>query len=298
MTPSENVPAKSVSPLGIVVETSSQHLKSLRKYRLEVGRFTVPYAVAGREGPVLLAINGLQQSMVSWFSVLKYFTRHTNLCMVLLDLPGQGRAQIDSGPPEVSFEEHMAVLRAVATQVAPDDQIRLIGGSWGGVLSAAYAASFPEHVSKLVLGSFRTKPNATLLRILTKGQQLFEANRLDEVAALLIEGFGENLSESKKAQMRQQFTVISMDHLRHLYAQTFAFQACKDISEYVDLHAIRAETLIVNGANDPIVDLQDTREAASRIPNCRYRIIPDVGHFLHTEKPDVLDVYREFLNEP
>ena len=251
-------------------------------------------APSGQE-TTLLAINGLQQTMASWFPFLRYITRRSDLRMVLFDFPGQGRGRIDSGDPSVSLEEHLAVLHALAQEVAPGQKIYLIGGSWGGVLAAAYAARFPDQVSKLVLGSFRTNPNEELQKILAAGQKLFEEERLEEVAALLISSFGRHLSESLQEMLRQQFAVISMDHLRHLYAQTFYLQGCKDIAEYVNLGAIQADTLIVNGAKDPIVDPKDTEKAAARIPRCRFRILPDVGHFLHMEKPEVMDVYREFL---
>ncbi len=272
-----------------------QNLKLLQKHKLEVGRFSVPYAITGGNGTALFAINGAQQTMASWISLLKYFTKHSELRLVLMDFPGQGRAEINEGSPEVNLEEQLEVLRAVTEEVSPDEPFFLIGGSWGGVVAAGFSARYPDRVSKLILGSFSTSPNEAIQKVLSKGQELFEQNHLEEVANLLIDGFGGHLSGGKKDMLRQQFSVMSLDHLKNLYAQTFAMQNCKDISEYVDLGAIGAETLIVNGGRDPIIDSSNTKEAAARIPKASYRILDEVGHFLHVEAPEVLDLYGSFL---
>lgn len=267
----------------------------LHKHEMVVGRFTVPYAVTGDHGIPLVAVNGAQQTMASWISFRKHLASMPSLRLILLDFPGQGRAQINEGSDEVTIEEHIDVLSALVSKLAGGQKIYLVGGSWGGVVAAAYAARHPETVAKLILGSFGTRPNDELMKILKHGQKLFEEDRLDEVASLLIDGFGARLPEGIRSKLRQQFSVIPIRHIRHLYSQTIVFENCQDIAEYVDLGAIQAETLIVNGEKDPIVDRTDTEEAASRIPRCRIELLPDVGHFLHLERPEVLDVYSSFL---
>jgi len=69
----------------------------------------------------------------------------------------------------------------------------------------------------------------------------------------------------------------------------------RDVEDVVDLRNIKAKTLIVNGEYDNIIDLGDAALAALRIPNCEVEIIRGVGHFLHHEREDILNIYREFL---
>ena len=70
------------------------------------------------------------------------------------------------------------------------------------------------------------------------------------------------------------------------------------INEVVDLHSIKAQTLIINGAMDTVMDFEDVAIAAAQIPNCLVKIVPGVGHFLHNESEDVLSIYRDFLSIP
>ena len=80
-----------------------------------------------------------------------------------------------------------------------------------------------------------------------------------------------------------------------MYQQGQALLDYGDIGRLVDLSAIRARTLIVNGADDPIVDAGDGYEAARRIPHAEVRLLEGVGHFLHAEQPQIMDVFADFL---
>ena len=50
------------------------------------------------------------------------------------------------------------------------------------------------------------------------------------------------------------------------------------------------------GENDAIVDFDDVRFLASQIADSEVRVIKDVGHFLHLEREDLLEVYEEILS--
>jgi len=44
------------------------------------------------------------------------------------------------------------------------------------------------------------------------------------------------------------------------------------------------------------LDLEDMNIAATQIPDCETRVVAETGHFLHLERQDILDIYREFLS--
>lgn len=69
----------------------------------------------------------------------------------------------------------------------------------------------------------------------------------------------------------------------------------KSLSDIVNLQAIKAKTILLNGEKDTIIDLDDVKFLASQIPGCELRIIKGVGHFLHMESEKVLDIYEEIL---
>ena len=70
----------------------------------------------------------------------------------------------------------------------------------------------------------------------------------------------------------------------------------RQISNVVDLSKIKCKTILLNGEKDAIIDLRDVKFLASQIPNCQIRIIKGVGHFLHLEKKELLDIYADILN--
>jgi len=268
----------------------------LDKYTLTVGRFRIPVAVVGAGARCIVCVNGMQQTMATWRSFLHAFGRDPRYRVALFDFPTQGRAAIVSGPPETSLDEQVAVLDAVTSRVSPAEPIGLIGGSWGGVLSAALAAAKPAHVGALVLGSFRTSPNAWLREITERGQALVDRGDGDGLGALFVKAFGERMRPAGQQRMRDQFRRLTMEQLRQLHYSGELLLAHTDLAAVIDLTRISARTLIVNGGADPIVDTDNATAAALRIPRCEVRILPGVGHFLHIEEPEIMQIYREFFD--
>lgn len=271
----------------------------LVKQALVVGRFRIPYAATAERGSCLICVNGMQQTMAAWRAFIAASAElHRTHRIVLFDLPTQGRAETLSGPDEASLAEQVDILAAVVDAVRPGLPVSLIGGSWGGVVAAAYAAARPERVSRLILGSFRTRPNEWLRTLTRRGQALIDAGDLESLGTLFVEGFGEGMRPAGQDRLRDQFRRLTPHQLRQLYSTGEALLNHEDMSDVIDLTSIRAHTLIVNGAADPIVDADNAAAAAQRIRRCEVRLLPGIGHFLHMEEPSVVQIYREFLTRP
>jgi len=88
---------------------------------------------------------------------------------------------------------------------------------------------------------------------------------------------------------------MSQESIEAFYEHGLFVIAAGDIDEVVDVQNIQVETLLLNGANDPIIDLDDVRYLSQRMPNCVLRVIDNVGHFLHLENDSVLDIYSQSL---
>ena len=170
-----------------------------------------------------------------------------------------------------------------------------MGGSWGAVVAAAIAATHPWRVHQMLLGSFRTAANPVLLEMSRAARQYIEEGQAERLADLFVEGFGAGLSEAKKAQIRRQIGGLPREQAQHLHSLTLLCADGADIGRHVDLGRIRARTLILNGANDPIVDRENLEWAVRRIPDCVGYLVPGVGHFLHEECPALLATYEEFF---
>jgi len=263
---------------------------------ITVGRFLIPYRLFGQGSRILVCVNGAQQTMAAWRPVVTYFSKDYKL--LLFDFPGQGRAQIIFGSAVVTLDEQVEVLnRVLSAQNTPDKAI-VAGASWGGVVVAAFASRFPHLVDKIILASFGIRVNEKLVQAIREGQQLNGTATGEQVADVIIKYFGQHLNEAFKKRMHDQFKNIKKEHLENFHAHGQVLKTTKHINEVVDLRSIKAQTLIINGEMDTVMDFDDITLAAAQIANCVVKIVPGVGHFLHNESDDVLAIYRDFLSLP
>jgi pimeloyl-ACP methyl ester carboxylesterase len=237
---------------------------------VQTGRFQVPTAIAGDHGPLIVGVNGAQQTMGSWRALVKFFVPR-GWRVLLFDFPGQGRGRVIEGGPDVSLDEQVAITRAVIDSVSPGEPVNVIGGSWGAVVGAA-------------------------IDMAARGRRYIEEGDLAQLANLFVEGFGRGLPEARRQQIYRQIADLADDQAANLHALSFLFAEGSDISRHVDLRQITARTLIINGALDPIVDADNLAHAATLVPDCRALLVPQAGHFLHNELPALLAVYETFFS--
>ena len=266
----------------------------MAKEVVTVGGFEIPYAVYTQGPECLICVNGMQQTMASWRPVVRRLSAAGRYRVVLFDFPYQGRARaIDSAQP-VTLAEQVAVLHRVVEAAAPFQSVALIGGSWGAVVAAAYAAEHPSRVTKLLLGSFQPRANRRLRDVARRGQALVEQGRIDELAGLFITEFGQGMPPDRQRALQAQFRTLRSDQVLQMYRQGSVLAEATALADLVDLRAIRAETLVVNGTDDPLVDAADP--AIRQIPSAELCVVPGAGHFLHLERPEMIDVYNEFFH--
>lgn len=269
---------------------------NITRGEIRVGRFLIPYRLFGQGSRFMVCVNAAQQTMAAWRPVVTYFSRDYRL--LLFDFPGQGRAQIISGSAVVALDEQVEVLHQVlSAQNAPEKSI-VAGASWGGIVVAVFASRFPHLVDKIILASFGIRVNEKLVRAIREGQQLNGTATGEQVAGVIIKYFGQHLNDAFKQKMYDQFKNIKKEHLENFRAHGQLLETAKHINEVVDLQSIKAQTLIINGEMDTVMDLDDITLAAAQIANCVVKIVPGVGHFLHNESDDVLGIYRAFLSLP
>ena len=267
----------------------------MQKSMLTIDRFEIPYMVVGEGTHLLICVNGMQQTMASWRSLVPRFTAQARYRVALFDFPNQGRARCLRGDAGVDVVEQVHVLGAMVDALSPDAPVALIGGSWGAVVAAAYAARRPRRVTRLVLGSFQVRANARLREIARLGRSLVEAGRCHELASLFMAAFGSHLPPERQRSIVGQFAALRPEQFQQMYEHAERLVTADGLDRIADLRAIEADTLIVNGGADPIIDADDP-DTVQRIPLAELNVVPEVGHFLHVERPEVLEIYSEFFH--
>ncbi|MGE5197757.1 MAG: alpha/beta fold hydrolase, partial [Deltaproteobacteria bacterium] len=100
---------------------------SLRKNTIESGRFVIPYRVYENNGPHIICLNGVQQSMAMWHSFIQRFAHKYRT--VLFDFPNQGKGYILSGAPRASLDEEVDILDKVIKATRCNGDLTLCSAS-------------------------------------------------------------------------------------------------------------------------------------------------------------------------
>jgi pimeloyl-ACP methyl ester carboxylesterase len=262
------------------------------KGKLAIQRFIVPYRVYGGGDPTLVFVNGVQQSMAMWHSFVRRFSGCYRI--VLFDLPHQGAGRIVTGAVEISLEEQVDILSAVIDKTCGAEPVTVCSASWGGVIAMAYAVRKPQRLKSLILASMGTRANQKMIDMISQGLEGQVKDPL-EVAETLIEGIGPDLPESMKNKIISQFQHMGPEAFQAFLRHGSTVLSVRELHKVVDVSKVQCKTILLHGQNDTIVDIDDVRYLAEQIPRSELRLIKDVGHFLHLEKEDLLDVYEEIL---
>lgn len=270
-------------------------IKPQTKNALKMDRFVIPYRVYGAGVHTLIFINGIQQSMAMWESFVRRFCRDYRI--VIFDFPFQGKGRIVSGSIELTLDEQVDVLGAVVNATGINDRLTICSASWGGVVAAGYAVRHPHRVQRLIMASMGTRPNKKMTELITQGTQVFPQNSAG-VAEALIQSFGQDLPPAIKNKIVTQFQRMSGEALEAFRRHGLWVLSIGELGKAVDVSKIKCKTILLHGENDTIIDADDVRVLATQIPRAELKVIKGVGHFLHLEKEDLLDVYDEILAAP
>jgi pimeloyl-ACP methyl ester carboxylesterase len=272
-----------------------RHGSAIVKGTIGFGRFIVPYRIYENDGPHIICLNGVQQSMAMWHTFVMRYAPHYRI--VLFDFPNQGKGKVTSGPIFVTLDEQVEILREVIKATGINKNVTVCSASWGGIIAMAFASRYHNEVKQLCLASLGTKANDAMVKTIQKGFQIDPQNR-QKMADILIESFGQNLPENVKNKIVSQFHSMSEENLRAFYEHGLFVVSTKKLSDLINLSMIKAKTFLIYGEKDTIIDLEDVKFLASQIPQSEVRVVKGAGHFLHMEQEDIFDIYEDILPIP
>ena len=209
----------------------------------------------------------------------------------ILDLPGYRDAPL--------VADFYAAADEIAARLQP--RTHLVGWSLGAQMALAIAARAPEKVGKLVLiagtVSFVQRagwPHAMPPEMLAE----FAANVAADIGAILprfIGGFNRGDARAKEV------TRILLDLADPLPPAATLATGLGWLRE-VDLRPlaplVTAPTLLVHGANDPLMPLAAAEALAALIPGARLATFADCAHAPFISRPEeFLERVQAFLNE-
>jgi len=258
---------------------------------LQVGDERMHLVEAGSGERRLLLVHGYASNAQGWRGVVDRLADRFRIAAV--DMVGFGWSTRTPTRPLTgdAYAERLADLLDGLEWEKAD----VIGQSWGGGIAQRLAAAHPERVRRLVLVA--TVDPGRDLWLGTGGLRL--GIRFPWLARLAV-ARAQRLAARAAGVSRWELARGYVDPLRLPGTEAFLdrFVAEHATSSHLDLLRIAAPTLVIGPLEDRVVSPEVTRSVAARIPGARYVPIPDAGHSIAAQAPDVIaDLIAGFLDE-
>jgi pimeloyl-ACP methyl ester carboxylesterase len=250
----------------------------------------------GGAAPELVLLHGGAQNAHTWDTVALALGRP----LVAIDLPGHGHSDWRADQAYWPEENARAVASAVR-QLAPDAGM-VVGMSLGGLTALALASQAPDLVRKLVLVDVTPgvdEGKASAVTSFIAGPESFAS--FDEILERTIL-FNPTRSESSLRRGVLHNAVPRPDGTWAWRYDRFHLPDGGEIPDFGDLwrhvDGLRVPTMLVRGADSPVVDDADVAELRRRLPAVRVEVVAAAGHSIQGDQPlELARLLSEFAAE-
>lgn len=255
---------------------------------MQVRGLTYHVTVAGENNlPTIVLLHGFTGSGETWIDIRENLKEEFRI--ITIDLIGHGLTEAPVTHHRYSMEEQLQDLENIFEQLHLSS-FTLLGYSMGGRIALAYTIHYPKRVQALILESSSPGLKTT--------EERLKRQRADEQLALQIEIEGleqfvdfwegiplfasqRSLSLEKRLALRQQRLLQQPQGLANSLR---GIGTGSQPSYWGQLSDIIVPVLLLTGALDSKF-VMISREIASKMNNCSYITVEDVGHAIHVENP-------------
>ena len=227
------------------------------------------------------------------YSLVRFLARE-GYAVWRLDISGFGRSgKVSDGflpDSEYAAEDIRAAVEKII-RISGQEQVDVLGWSWGTVTTGRYAAKYPEHLDRLVL-------YAPILTGIGECEvkEAFHHNEWEDAS--------EDFQRDGSGRLDETITDPAVIGIFCSNCWRYDGESspnggrrdiCVNASEtLIDLSALPVPTLILCGDKDPYLNMERIRTAQTQMPaGSETRVLPGGAHALMYEKP----YYHEFQKE-
>jgi pimeloyl-ACP methyl ester carboxylesterase len=244
----------------------------------------------------VVLIHGLSEERTAWDRQARFLSDHMNV--ISYDVRGFGSSPVGAGNGTV---HQMADDLAQIISTCGQGKVYLCGFSMGGVIAQRFALDFPDMCTGLILV-------ASSCVVGRSGAEFF-TQRIRDVEA----GGLELLKETNTSDARGCFSAKPENEPLIEEYQQLRTGAVHDVNGYLnagramlrlntepmiqELGRINHPTLVVAGELDPYCPPKASTMITDGIANADMCVIPDVGHCLHWEQPEITNnLIKDFID--
>ncbi|HBL31930.1 MAG TPA: hypothetical protein DD490_34340 [Acidobacteria bacterium] len=244
------------------------------------------------EGPPLLLLHGFGGSTYSWRLVMPRLAE--SFRVVAVDLSGFGYTERPTDPARYTREAQGELILGVMEALG-FPSAHLMGHSYGGGLSLWLAWKYPEKVRSLVLLDSSAPTYSYDRRSRTAA--------LRPLASLYVRTFALRAANVRRALRRSFYDdSLATPELVEAYLDRLRIEGVTDAFhgltapvegpvERVLLEDIRTPALVLWGAEDPLIRVEDGRKGVAKMQNAQFVVLENVGHVPMEEAPEAVLVH-------
>jgi len=244
----------------------------------------------------IVFLNGVMASVSSWIYQSNAL-KEMGYKIILHDFLGQLKSDKFIGL--YSFEKHAQDVNELLDSLN-EEQVHLIGTSYGGEVAMKYAMMYPRKVKTMIVINSVSELDDSLIKGVKSwidlaktydGEQFFKGMMYSIYGKTYLKNNAELLE--KRAKAMNNIPNSYFDGQIALY-KTFI----EDVTMTEELHKITCPSLIVCGEEDTLKPVKFSKIINDNLKHSRLEIIPDCAHVTIFEKPDELNkLIIDFLND-
>jgi 3-oxoadipate enol-lactonase len=242
------------------------------------------------ERETFVLCNGVGMHTGAWAGFLPRLLPEYDV--LLWDYPGQGQSSAHDVPYRIP---HFCDALALILDANRIERVHLMGISYGGFVALDFARLYHPRLHTLTVSGillsheelFAMYQEVSLL-FYRSGPQAFEIYSYYLYEKIFGESFVRTVKD-KLPRMRESFHERWKDKVHALVRLTLAqdpFFADLD-AHLPGYRAIPTPTLLLAGAEDRTIPPAVQNKIAGILPHTRFHEVPDCGHVVYIEKPDV-----------
>jgi abhydrolase domain-containing protein 6 len=275
---------------GIIIN-AARSKAGLTKKEVKIDDHNIVYLEGGK-GPSILLLHGYTANKDNWTLFAGYLTEKYHV--VIPDIPGYGDSTMlmDSS---YDLSHQISRLHKFASALKLKN-MHIAGNSMGGFFAGIYAARFPDEIMSVGLfdaAGVRSLEKSAVTKLIEKGENPFilkDSSDISRITSLVFVKTPFTPYPIKKVVI--QTALVN----RNIYEKELK-EIEPDISSLEkELRNIKADTLILWGDQDKIIDVSSVPVFEKGLKNHKTVIIRECGHCPMLEKPqETATHYIDFI---
>lgn len=262
--------------------------------RVAVGDVTLAYEEHGAGEPLLL-ICGLGYARWMWRRQIPFLSR----LFRVIAFDNRGTGESDAPPGPYAIPQMAGDAAGLLDALGADGPAHVLGHSMGSFIAQELALTWPERVSRLILGgsslggAAHVPPRPEVAAMLAQDPQLdAEANIRRAMPSAVAPGYFADRPDELEEWVRARLA-----HPTPPAAQLAQLQAAMAWPGTADRAAqLKMPALVLHGELDQVVPTENGRRLAAAIPGAQLVIIPGTAHLPMIEAAPMCNrVVAEFL---